>query len=427
MSLSIIIVLSILFAFILMGMPVFLAMGITGLVGLSFLKGSVAFLDATLVSYRGAESFVLIAVPLFVFCGTLMDESKASELLYNLARKWVSSVPNGLGAAVVLSCGIFAAISGSSVATAATIGIVALPLLAEQGYPPKSRGTLVAAGGTLGILIPPSITMILIANLIGESVGKLFMAGLLPGFVLTCLFLIYVVVFSKPRLRNEKVSWKERFVSLRKAALVLALPLLILGAIYGGLATPTEISGIACMYCLPLGIFVYKTIKIKNLLNACMSALLTTVMIMMIVCFGNVLSYYFTLAQLPQTLAALVTEIHAAPIILITVMLAIYLILGCFMEAVSMVLLTVPMFFPIFESLQISPFFFAVFVTISMELAQITPPIGINLYVVSGIGNINIQDMIKGVFPYVVAMILTIYIVWFCPFLYRFIPGTMKF
>lgn len=425
MGIEFAIILIVFFGFMFVGMPVFLAMGISGLLGLYLMQGSVAITTVELVAYRGADSFVLIAVPLFVFCGTLMEESGTSSRLYNFAKAWVGDMPNGLGVAVVLSCAIFAAISGSSVATAATIGLVALPLLALQGYSGKARGSLLAAGGTLGILIPPSISMILIGNIIEESVGKLFMAGFLPGIVLSLLIIFYLVVISRPKIKGIGSSLKEKVISLKNSILVLLLPVGILGGIYTGLATPTEVAALACIYCLIVGFLVLRTLNFRNLMRACENALLTTVMIMMIVCFGKVLSQYFTIVQIPQTLAALVSGIEAPTVVIITAILGIYLVLGCFMEAVSMVLVTVPVFFPIAVAVGISPLYFGVFVTLAMELAQITPPVGINLYVVSGVGKIPIEEMVRGIIPYIIAMVITIYLVWFFPALYAFIPGTM--
>lgn len=427
MLLDIIIIFIIFFGFITIGMPVFLAMGVSGMVGLYFLKGQIAVLDTLLVAYRGADSFVLVAVPLFVFCGTLMEETGASARLYDFAQKWFGHISNGTGVAVVVSCAIFAAISGSSVATAATIGLVSLPMLAKQGYSQKTRGPLVAAGGTLGILIPPSISMILIGNLTEESVGKLFMAGMLPGILIGGLAILYLTLVAKPKIKGVSFSWHEMIGGIKSAFFVLLLPLVILGGIYTGFATPTEISAIAVIYCLVLGSVLLKTDWIKFFLTACSNALSTSVMIMMIVCFGKVLSQFFTLAQVPQTLASIVTQFNTSDVVVITLVLGIYLVLGCFMEAVSMVLLTVPMFFPVFQALGISPMFFGVFVTIAMELAQITPPVGINLYVISGVGNIPIEEMIKGILPYVIMMIIALYIIWYLPVLYDFLPALMKF
>jgi C4-dicarboxylate transporter DctM subunit len=423
---SFIIIIVVFLGLMVLGAPVFLSMGMSGFIGLLLLKGPIALLDLPIIAYQGIDNFTLVAVPLFVLTGTIMEASRSSHYLFEFATKLVGSFPNALGVSTVAACAIFSAISGSSVATAATIGLIALASLAREGYPEHVRGSLLAAGGTLGILIPPSISMILFGVITEQSVGKLFMAGLIPGIILASLFAIYLMVWVKPKIRGEAYAWSEKWHSFKKAFWILLLPVIILGGIYSGLATPTEVAGASVVYVTAIGFLVYRTLSVRILREACLRAVLPSTMIMMLISFGTVLTRYMTIARVPQKLSEMVTFFGTSPVLIITGMLLVYLILGTFLEATSMILITVPIFYPVANALGIDMLFFGVFVTVCMELAQITPPVGINLYVISGVGNLKLESVIKGVLPYIIIMIVLIYLLWFIPPLTLWLPNTMN-
>lgn len=410
----------------LLGMPVFLSMGIAGTAGIVAIRGSDSLVDVPLFAYQGLNSFVLVAVPLFVLTGTLMHEVGASERLLTFARVLVGRTPHAMGLAVIAACAVFAAISGSSVATAATMGLVALPALQKDGYSGGDRGSLLAAGGTLGILIPPSIAMIIYGVLTQQSVGRLFIAGLLPGILLALLFAVVLALTARPAPKGVPTSWSAKGSALLAAGWVLALPVGIVGLIYTGWATATEVAGVAVAYVAFLGAVVYRNLGPRRLVSAFRTALLTSSMILLLIMFGQVLTRSLTLARVPQKVADLVAGSDVAPLLTFSLMMLAYLVLGTVLEATSMIIVTIPIFFPISQVLGIDPIAFGVIVVLAMEVAQITPPVGINLYVVSGVGNIPFQQMITRIVPYVLALLTLAYAVYFFPPLATWLPGLMS-
>jgi C4-dicarboxylate transporter DctM subunit len=410
----------------LLGMPVFLAMGISGTAGIIAIRGTDSLVDVPLFAYQGLNSFVLVAVPLFVLTGTLMHEVGASDRLLNFARVLVGRTPHAMGLAVIAACAIFAAISGSSVATAATMGLVALPALAKDGYSDGDRGSLLAAGGTLGILIPPSIAMIIFGVLTEQSIGQLFIAGLLPGLLLALIFAVVLALTVRPAPRGTPTPFTVKGRALLAASWVLLLPIGIIVLIYTGWATATEVAGIAVAYVALLGFVVYRNLGVTKLVSAFRTALFTSSMILLLIMFGQVLTRALTLARVPQQVAELVATSDVSPFLTFSLMLLAYLLLGMVLEATSMIIVTIPIFYPISQVLGIEPLAFGVIVVLAMEVAQITPPVGINLYVVSGVGEIPFQRMIRRIIPYVLAMLTLAYAVYFFPWLATWLPGLMS-
>lgn len=408
-----------------LGLPVFLAMGISGATGIVLVRGFERMADVPAFTYQGVSSFVLVAVPLFVLTGTLMHVTGASERLLGFVQRAAGRMPHALGLAVIGACAVFSAISGSSVATAATMGVVALPALAKKGYTPGQRGTLLAAGGTLGILIPPSIALIIYGVLTEQSVGRLFIAGILPGVALAVVFGIVLAITVRPAIRGEASPIADKARGLLVVLPTLGLPVLIIFLIYTGLATPTEVAGIAVLYVVVLGL-IYRRLGLAAAVEAFRSALLSSAMIMMLIAFGSLLTRSLTLVRVPQEMAAWVSEANVSPFLTFSLMIGIYLLLGAVLEATSMIILTIPIFFPIATAIGIDPLVFGVIVVLAMEVAQITPPIGINLYVVSGVGNIPFERMIRPAIPYVVAMLVMIFAIYFMPDIALWLPGLMN-
>lgn len=414
------------FALIVIGMPIFGAMGIAALTGVVLLDESTTpLLNLGLTVYQSLGNFLLIAVPLYIYAGTLMEVAGLNEKLFKFARVWVGQVPGGLGVATVVACAIFAAICGSSVATAVTIGLVAFPALVRGGYTPHFSGSLIAAGGTLGILIPPSIAMIIFGVLTEQSIAKLFIAGALPGVLLASLMAIYAILFSKVKADPAPVTWRQRIAVTREAILVLLLPLGVLVSIYSGLATATEVAALAVVYVIFVGL-VTRMLTWSHFLSATMKATRTSVMIFMMIAFGQALTEFFTLTGLPQMVVDLVSEAGLGYLAVVTLMVLIYILLGTFLEATSMMLVSVPIMYPLARSIGMDPLAFGVFVVLAVEVAQIHPPFGINLYALSGIGKVHIGRMSISVIPYVVMMIAMMFAVSVLPGIATWLPGTMK-
>jgi C4-dicarboxylate transporter DctM subunit len=414
------------FALIVIGMPIFGAMGIAALTGVVLLDESTTpLLNLGLTVYQSLGNFLLIAVPLYIYAGTLMEVAGLNEKLFKFARVWVGQVPGGLGVATVVACAIFAAICGSSVATAVTIGLVAFPALVRGGYTPHFSGSLIAAGGTLGILIPPSIAMIIFGVLTEQSIAQLFIAGALPGVLLASLMAIYAILFSKVKSDPEPVTWRQRIAVTREAILVLLLPLGVLVSIYSGLATPTEVAALAVVYVIFVGLLT-RMLTCSHFFSATMKATRTSVMIFMMVAFGQALTEFFTLTGLPQMVVDLVSQAGLGYLAVVTLMVLIYILLGTFLEATSMMLVSVPIMFPLARAIGMDPLAFGVFVVLAVEVAQIHPPFGINLYALSGIGKVHIGRMSISVIPYVVMMIAMMFAVSVFPSIATWLPSTMK-
>ncbi len=414
-----------LFGLMILSVPVFVSMGIAAFAGFLLINSPMQALDTMgQVIWQSSSLFELVAIPLFIFTGILMGRIEAGRDLFNVTKAWVGNVPNALGVATISACGIFAAICGSSIANAATVGLVAIPLLLEERYTKAQAGGFVAGGGTLGIIIPPSIPFILYGVITETSVGKLFMAGVLPGAVMMLLFVVYVTL-SRPRVRQQhKMTLAEKIAVTRRGTGVLLLPVIIIGAIYSGVFTPTEVAALAVAYVVALGL-VQRRLKAGVFLAAAKDATKTTAMLLMLIVFGQYFSHFLTFEQIPQNMASWITGLSENHFIIVTVMILVYILLGVFLESAAMLLISVPIFFPISQSIGMDPITFGVFCCIAMEIAQIHPPIGINLFTIHGISKIPLWDLSKGTLPFLLIQIVMLYIVWLFPQLSLWIPNHM--
>jgi C4-dicarboxylate transporter DctM subunit len=421
---------AVLFIFLLLiagGMPVFLAMGMSALAGTFAASGSDMLLtNLALDAYSSMDTFVLVSIPLYVFAGCLLEVTGLSRKLFDFAGMLCANLRGGLGVATVIACSIFAAISGSSVATAATIGLVALPIMAEHGYSSSESGALIAAGGTLGILIPPSIPLIIFGLMTDQSIGALFVAGVVPGLALATLMAIYTMLTSKVPRSDTSFTWTERWRIVRDAAGVLGLPLLVFVGIYTGLATATEVAALAVVYILLLGI-VTRTLSFAKLVPATMATLRSTVMIFVLVAFGAIMTALFTTSGVPKALVAAIHSTALPSLVVFTLMVLLYLVLGMFLEALSMMVVTVPLLYPVAAALGIPPLAFGVIVVLAVEAAQITPPVGINLFTVAKIGDVPFGQMARAIVPYVGLLLAMMYLVYFFPQIATWLPSTMNY
>ncbi len=415
--------LTILFA----GLPVAFSLGSTSALLIWLQDLPAGIIGHTLFS--SLDSFVLLAVPLFILMSQILLEGKVGDGLFDAMNVWVRHLPGGLAIATILSCAFFAAITGSSAATAATVGLVALPALLERGYERRFVYGLIAAGGTLGILIPPSIPMILYGAVTEESVGRLFMAGVVPGLVLTGLFMAYAVWKSRRGgfRPMERASWEERWRVTRQNAWGILLPLLILGGIYTGAFTPTEAAAVGLIYSLAVTLIIYRTLRLRDIPGVCLRSVGTSCMIAMIMAGALLFGKVMTLLEIPQALTHSVVAANLSPLAFILAMNVVMLLLGCVLETVSIILLTMPLVAPLLGLLGIDPIWYAVIVTVNMEMALITPPVGVNLYVISGISKeARMADIINGVLPFLLIMVVMLVIVVAFPQLSLWLPAAMK-
>lgn len=366
--------------------------------------------------FAGLNSGPLMAIPGYVLAGALMSRGGVSKYLIYGLRSWIGHLPGGLSVVTILSCMIFAAISGSSPATAAAIGAIMLPAMVKGGYPKRYTMGLIAASGTLGILIPPSIPLIVYGVTSDVSIGKLFMAGILPGLFLGGVLLVSAIIYAKKNKygRGEKYSWKERWLASAKAIPGAFLPVLILGSIYTGVATPTEAAVIAVFYTLVISVFVYKEFHLKDIRPVLVETVNTSAMIFLIIAAALVFALYLTNNQVPNKVAQWISDSNLNVFMFFLVTQVMFFIMGTFLESVSIILITLPILLPIIKHLGIDPIHFAIVMTVNMELAMITPPVGLNLFVVSSMAKERLEEVVRGVAPFIVLMIaaLVLFAAW---------------
>jgi C4-dicarboxylate transporter DctM subunit len=329
--------------------------------------------------------------------------------LFSAMQAWVGHLPGGLGIATLLSCGVFAAINGSSVATAATIGSVAIPEMSSRGYPQRFAVGMVAAGGTLGIMIPPSIPLIIYGVITEQSIGDLFLAGIGPGILLIILFGIYAYVYArmtKTMAKSDKASWSERIAATRESLPVLILAFTIVGGIYGGIFTPTEAAAAGVGLSLLITKFWLKTLTLEGLWHSAKDALQTTVVILLVVAGAKLLSQAITIYQIPSEITALVSQTITSKEIFYILMSLILLAVGCFLEPISIILIFVPVFLPAAIYFGIDPIFLGIFFVLMVEIGLITPPIGLNLFVIQAISKCDFKTVTMGSLPFVFIMLI---------------------
>ncbi|UYG02838.1 TRAP transporter large permease subunit [Halomonas sp. LR3S48] len=376
------------------------------------------------------NDFILTAIPLFILLGELLLRSGITERMYSALSVWLDRLPGGLLHTNIGASSVFAAMSGSSVATAATIGTVALPAFAERGYSERlALGTL-AAGATLGILIPPSINMIIYGAITNTSIGKLFIAGILPGLALAGAFMLTIMAFALLRpgvvgKASERVSLRERLASLvdlLPPAFVFAI---VIGSIYSGWATPTEAAALGVIAALGLAAWNRK-LTFRMLHECFLSMARTTAMIMLIIVAAFFLNYVVGILGIPTTLTRWVADLGLTPFGLILALVVFYLVLGCFLETLSMMIATVPIVVPMVVQFGFDPVWFGIFLVVMMEISLITPPIGMNLYVVQGVrGRGSITDVMVGSLPFLAIMLLFVLLIILWPGLVLWLPEAM--
>lgn len=391
--------------------PIAVSLGLSSLIALTMI-------DFTLYPviqkmFSSLNSATLMAIPGFVFAGIIMSKGGISYYLIEALRAWVGHIRGGLAVVTILACMIFAAISGSSPATAAAVGGIMIPAMVEAGYSKRYAMGLVAASGTLGILIPPSIPLIIYGSVAEESIGKLFAAGIVPGLFLGALLLTFSII--NARLNNygmlPKVSWNQRWQKTRKAMPGFLLPVLILGGIYTGIVTPTEAAIVASAYGFLVSTLIYREMNWKKFIEVVKESINITAMIFLIIASAVVFGMFLTTEQVPQAFTEWIEE-HAANkwFFLLGVNL-LFFVLGMFLESVAIILITLPILLPVLGLFDINIIHFAIIMTMNMEFAMITPPVGLNLFVVSGISREKMDEVVRGVLPFFAVMLLALVLV----------------
>ena len=395
-----------------------------------------------LVVYGAMDSFALLAIPLFILLSAPIAESNASRDLYETLHKWLYKIPGGLGIANMIGCGIFAALCGSSPATAAAIGSIGIPEMRKRGYSPALSTGLIAHAGTFGILIPPSITMILYGVATETSIGKCFIAGILPGILEILLSCIWVggvfyyrkIVPAKPgavyyiedRGVTEKYSWKERFASLVKVLPFVLIIFGIMGSLYGGWATPSEAAGLGAVLSLFFVMTIYKVYSPKKLWTIFIKALNESSMILMIMAAALLFAYVSSDLYATQTLGELILKLPVGKWGIIIVINILLLMLGCFIPPAAVILMVAPLLIPVITGLGFDPIWFAVIMTVNLEIGLVTPPVGLNLYIVKNIApDVPMSHVLLGVIPFVIIEGVVIASVCIWPEIALWLPNKM--
>lgn len=418
----------ILFGLLLAGVWIAITLGMVGILGLLIVEPSI-IRGAGVVTWDTLDSFVLTAVPLFLFMGAIILRSGISTKFYKGLSTWLDYIPGSLAHSNVLACTLFAAISGSSVATAAAIGAIAIPEMEKRGYDRAFTYGTLAAGGTLGILIPPSIPFILYGATIGESVARLFIAGVIPGLVLSGIFIIYVALRTalNPKLvprAETRATWGERLRGAVDVFPILFLMLLVLGGIYFGIATPTEAAALGAVGALLMAV-VYRRLTWEVLKQSLFDAVKTNCMLLFIVVGAQIMSLAMVTAGIPRAMVAVISGFQVSPTAIFAFICILYLILGCFLDAISLMLLTLPVVYPVMTALGYDPVWFGVVLVLLLEIGLITPPVGMNLFVIQGMARQPLSLVSRGAFPFVILMCIMIVILTIWPGLALWLPAKM--
>ena len=420
---KLIVILGIMFALLLASLPVAFSLGSLGLGML--LGGGFSPLMAPQAILSTLDGFILLAVPLFLLMSNILLYGGCGRDLYAAVQAWVGHWPGGLAIATIISCGIFAAISGVSVATAATIGVVAIPEMIERGYNKKFVYGLLAAGGTLGILIPPSLPMIVYGFITEESVISLFLAGIGPGLFLIGLFIIYSIIYAHlfgGYTPSEKAPWDVRIKTSIKVAPTIALAALILGGIYTGIFTPTEAAAVGFALAIILTVVLMRSLSFKDFKRAVFEAMITTAAILIIIAGAKIFGKAITLYRIPQDISYLIQTYVDSKTLFVVVVCAVLVTMGLVFETLSMVLIMVPVLLPAAMGMGIDPIWFGIFMVVMVECALITPPVGLNLYVIQSVSGAPLGDVAKGVLPFLFLMIFTVAVMYVWSDLVLYIP-----
>jgi C4-dicarboxylate transporter DctM subunit len=413
---------------LLSGAPVAFSLGIVAVGFLVMFEGIGSLEVVAETLFGGLNEFALLSIPMFILMGAAIASSRAGSDLYEALERWFYRVPGGLLISNLGACSIFAALSGSSPATCAAIGKMGIPEMQRRGYPNGLATGAIAAGGTLGILIPPSITMIVYGIATETSIGRLFIAGLLPGVMLTALFMAWSLYYAgrkgfRFKIGDTVYSWRQKIEILPKILPFLVIIAMILWALYGGVATPSEAAGVGALFCIVLVVVIYKMWNPAGLWEIVRVAMRESVMIMMIIGTAALFSYMMSSLYITQSLAEWIATLEVNPWLLLLYVNIFLLVAGLFLPPVAVILMTAPTLVPIIEQAGFDPIWFGVVLTINMEIGLITPPVGLNLYVINGIvPDVKLPTILWGALPFMLCMVVGIILLALFPGIATWLP-----
>jgi tripartite ATP-independent transporter DctM subunit len=423
---------------LLSGMPIAFALGVTSLALMALFMDPFQLSMVAENVFDGVNDFGLLSIPLFIFMGMIVAVTRAGSDLYECFHKWLHRVPGGLGVSNIASCAVFAALTGSSPACAAAIGTMGIPEMRKRGYKDGLATGIIAAGGTLGILIPPSVTMIVYGIATETSIGKLFMAGIIPGLMVTGLFAVWVFLVQRKERRRagsaaalaaaeaESFTLGEKVRSSLKTLPFLVVVVLVLASLYTGWATPSEAAGVGAFLILVTVAVVYQTYRPRQIRDILLRTARESTMIMMIIATSFLFGAVLTSLYVAQTLAQGIVALEVNRWVVMALINVLLLVLGCFLPPVAIILILSPILHPIITGLGFDPIWFGVVMTLNLEAGLVTPPVGLNLYIVQGVApDIPIGTVLKGVVPFILLLLLGIVILCVFPGLATWLPAHM--
>ena len=446
---SALVLFAVFFILVFVGFPIAISLGLSSIVVLLLLDGVSGLEVIGDIMYTSIAKFTLLAIPFFILTGVIMEHSGISRKLIDLADALVGHYKSGIVFITALVGIFFAAISGSGPATVAAIGGILIPALVKNGYKKETAAGLVASTGSIGIIIPPSIAFIVFAVVAGDqipiSIGRLFIAGIIPGILLGIGLVIATMIIrwrndrknssnlegeiekdTAVRARREKASAKEVGKAFIDALWGLLVPIIILGGIYGGIFTPTEAAVVSVFYGLFVGVFIYRTLNIKKLYSIFIEASVQTAIIMFVVSTASIFAYIITTERYAKDISDLLLNVSDNPIIILLLINIILLIAGAFIDAISAFYIFVPILLPVIIHLDVDPTVFGVFMTVNLAIGLFTPPVGLNLYVASGISNSSLLSVSRGIVPFLIVAIIVLLLIMYIPFFSTFLPNLLN-
>ena len=420
-----------LFVLLFLGMPIAFVMMFVGFTGIWALSSLDAALPKVAETVWGvAANYPYTIIPLFILMGSFAGSGGITRELYNTFDKWARRLPGGLGIATIAACAAFGAVSGSSVAAAAAMGNVALPEMRRFGYDPKLGCGVIAAGGTLSFLIPPSLGFVVFGMLTEQSIGKLLISGILPGILMSVSFIACVIVLVgiNPALAprsTEKVTFREKIVALKGVWEVLLVFFIVMGGIYLGFINPTEAGAIGAT-ALFIIVILKRKLTIANLFSSMLEMARISIMVLFLVAGATLFSYFLALSTIPTVVSTWIAGLGVSKYVILVIIIAIYFLLGCFLDSVSMMVLTLPVIFPVIVTIGFDPIWFGVILVLMMEAGLITPPVGLNIYTIAGIAkDVPMSDIFRGAMPFLLSVIATAIILTIFPQIATYLPGLM--
>lgn len=416
-----------LFVFLALSVPIAVAIGLSSSLAIIFASNLPIDVLAQR-AFTSIDSFPLMAIPFFIFAGTLMEKGGIAKRLIRFANSIVGPLTGGLGMVVVVTSMFFAAISGSGIATTAALGSILIPAMVNKGYDRSYAGALQAVSGELGVVIPPSISMILFGVAAGVSIGDLFIAGIFPGLLIGLTLMIGVYIISK--LRGYKgdthLPKGEVLSSLKDAILALLMPVIILGGIYGAVFTPTEAAAVAVAYSFIVGVFVYKEIKLKDIIPIFSHSMVMTSIVMFIIANAGIFGWVLTRESVPQKIALFFSNVTDSPIVFLLIVNILLLIIGMFFDGGVAIIILAPLLTPVAVSLGIDPIHFGMVMIVNLAIGMCTPPLGVNLFVACQIAHVKLEQITRAILPFLAIMILNVLIISYVPQISLFLLEFLK-